>query len=42
MNAKLSVENILNDPYVFTQGPVVQTRYTNGVKFTFSLNLYSQ
>ena len=42
MNAKLSVENILNDPYVFTQGPVVQTRYTNGVKFTFSLNLFSQ
>jgi hypothetical protein len=42
LNAKLSAENLLNDPYTFTQGSVVQQRYTNGVKFTFSLNLLSK
>jgi TonB-dependent receptor-like protein/carboxypeptidase family protein len=39
ISARLSAENILNTPYVFTQGPVVQNRYTNGVKFTVGLTL---
>ena len=38
INMKLSAENVLNDPYVFSQGPVVQQRYTNGVKFTLGFN----
>jgi hypothetical protein len=35
---RLSVENIFNSPFVFTQGPLDQERYTNGVKFTLSLS----
>jgi len=31
--------HILNAPYVFTQGPIVQEKYTNGVKFTIGLTL---
>jgi hypothetical protein len=38
LTTRLSVENIFNDPYVFTQGPLVQERYTNGVKFTVGLS----
>jgi Carboxypeptidase regulatory-like domain/Outer membrane protein beta-barrel family/TonB-dependent Receptor Plug Domain len=39
INARLTVENILNTPFVFTQGPVVISRYTTGVKFTIGLTL---
>jgi outer membrane receptor protein involved in Fe transport len=39
INARLTVENILNTPFVFTQGPVVINRYTTGVKFTIGLTL---
>src|SRR5262245_61118367 len=39
INARLSIENILNTPYVFTQGPVVVDRFTKGVKFTFGISL---
>jgi len=42
INAKLSAENLLNDPYTFTQGAVVQQRYTNGIKFTLAINLFSE
>jgi hypothetical protein len=38
INMKLSAENILNDPYVWSQGPVIQQRYTNGVKLTLGFN----
>ena len=36
---RFTTENILNAPYVFTQGPIVQEKYTNGVKFTIGLTL---
>lgn len=39
ISARLSAENILNTPFVFLQGPVVQRRLTTGVKFTFALSL---
>jgi len=38
LTTRLSVENVFNAPYVFTQGPLVQERYTNGVKFTVGLS----
>jgi hypothetical protein len=41
VNAKLAAENILNDPYTWTQGAVTQQRYTNGVKFTLAINYFS-
>jgi len=34
ISAKFAAENVLNSPFVYTQGPVVLQRYTNGVKFT--------
>lgn len=39
LTAKFAVENILNDPYVRTQGGFVQRRWTNGVKFTLGLSV---
>ena len=42
VNAKIAAENLLNAPYVYTQGPVVQQRFTNGVKFTLAVNLFSE
>jgi hypothetical protein len=41
INAKLSAENLLNDPYVFSQPPA-EERYADGVKFTLSFTLVSQ
>jgi len=38
MTAQLTVQNILNDPYVRTQGGQVANRFTTGVKFTFSMS----
>jgi outer membrane receptor protein involved in Fe transport len=39
LTLRLSAENILNSPYVYTQGPIVQEKYTTGVKFTIGLTL---
>jgi len=39
LTLRFTTENILNAPYVFTQGPIVQEKYTNGVKFTIGLTL---
>jgi carboxypeptidase family protein/TonB-dependent receptor-like protein len=36
--AKLAVENILNDPIRFTQGPALQNRYVTGTKFSIGLS----
>lgn len=34
---KFAAENLLNDPFVFTQAGLVQKRFTAGTKFTLSL-----
>jgi outer membrane receptor protein involved in Fe transport len=39
LTLRLSAENILNSPYVYTQGSIVQEKYTTGVKFTVGLTL---
>jgi len=39
ITAKLSVENILNDPWVFSQGGLTQQRYTDGVFFGIGFTL---
>ncbi len=38
LTARLTAENLLNAPYVFTQGPVIQQKFTNGIKFTIGLS----
>ena len=38
LNAKLGIENILNDKYLFLQGDQLQSRYRTGVKFAFGLS----
>jgi TonB-dependent receptor len=39
ITAKLSVENILNDPWVWSQGGLTQQRYTDGVSFGIGFTL---
>jgi len=38
LNAKLAVENLLDDRYLFTQGDQVQRQYTTGVKISLGLS----
>jgi outer membrane receptor protein involved in Fe transport len=38
LNAKLGIENILNDKYLFLQGDEITQRYRTGVKFSFGLS----
>jgi hypothetical protein len=38
LSAKFAVENILNDPYLWTQGDEVQQRYRNGVTFDVGMS----
>ncbi len=38
VNVKLGAENLFNAPYVLTQGPEVQERFTKGVRFSFSVS----
>lgn len=38
IKAKISGENLLNDPFVFTQGGLVQKRFTTGSRFALSMN----
>jgi hypothetical protein len=38
LNAKVGIENILNDKYLFTQGDFVQSRYRTGVKFGLGIS----
>jgi outer membrane receptor protein involved in Fe transport len=39
ITAKLSVENILNDPWVWSQGGLTQQRFTDGVSFGIGFTL---
>jgi len=38
LNAKVSIENILDDPYVYTQGDSIQRQYRAGLKITAGLS----
>jgi TonB-dependent receptor len=38
VSTKLSVENILNDQSIYTQGPFVQRRFVDGVSFSFGVS----